>query len=69
MQQDIIAGNWKQLEGRIRAQWSNLTDEDCKVAKGSEEYLTHKLQERYGWDRDRAESEVRQFERMLDMKH
>ena len=62
MNQDIIAGNWKQLKGRIQAKWGDLTDDDFKVAEGNAEYLAGRLQERYGWARDRAETEVRDFE-------
>lgn len=69
MNKDIIAGNWKQIQGKIKAQWGDLTDDDFKVASGNSEYLAGRLQERYGWDRDRAQKEVRDFERSLDMKH
>ncbi len=69
MNKDIIAGNWKQIQGKIQAQWGQLTDDDFKVASGNSEYLAGRLQERYGWDRDRAQKEVRDFERSLDMKH
>ncbi len=65
MNQDIIAGNWKQLKGKIQAKWGDLTDDDFKVAEGNAEYLTGKLQERYGYDRDRANSEVQDFSRSL----
>jgi uncharacterized protein YjbJ (UPF0337 family) len=65
MNQDIIAGNWKQLKGKIQAKWGDLTDDDFKVAEGNAEYLTGKLQERYGYDRDRANTEVEDFQRML----
>lgn len=66
MNKDIIAGNWKQIRGKIQAQWGDLTDDDFKVAAGNAEYLTGRLQARYGWDRDRAEKEVRDFQRTLD---
>jgi uncharacterized protein YjbJ (UPF0337 family) len=65
MNKDTIAGNWKQLKGKIQAKWGDLTDDDFKVAEGNAEYLTGKLQERYGWDRDRAHTEVSDFERSL----
>ena len=65
MNQDIIAGNWKQLKGKIQAKWVDLTDDDFKVAEGNAEYLTGKLQERYGYDRDRANTEVEDFQRTL----
>ena len=65
MNQDIIAGNWKQLKGKIQAKWGDLTDDDFKVAEGNAEYLTGTLQERYGYDRDRANTEVEEFQRTL----
>ena len=46
MNQDIIAGNWKQLKGKIQAKWGDLTDDDFKVEEGNAEYLEGRLQER-----------------------
>ena len=66
MNRDIIAGNWKQLKGQMQAKWGDLTNDDFDVAEGNTQYLTGKLQERYGWEKDRAEKEVRDFERTLD---
>ena len=28
MNNDIIAGNWKQLKGKIQAKWGDLRDDD-----------------------------------------
>lgn len=65
MSKDIISGKWSQLKGKMQAKWGDLTDDDFKVAEGNAEYLSGKLQERYGWGRDRAEHEVRDFEDAL----
>ena len=65
MNNDIIAGNWKQLKGKIQAKWGDLRDDDMQVAEGNSDYLVGKLQERYGWDRDRAKTEVSDFERSV----
>lgn len=69
MNKDIIAGNWKQLKGKAQAKWGDLTDDVFDVAQGNSQYLAGKLQERYGWDRDRAEKEVSAFQRDLDKHH
>lgn len=61
MNQDIIAGKWNQLKGKAQAKWGDLTDDDFDVGEGNAEYLSGKLQERYGWSRDRADREVRDF--------
>ena len=66
MNTDIIKGKWKQLNGKIKAQWGNLTDDDLTIAEGNSEYLAGKLQEKYGWERERAEREVTDFSKTLN---
>ena len=65
MNKDIISGKWSQLKGKAQAKWGDLTDDDFKVAEGNAEYLAGRLQERYGWARERAEDEVRDFEKAM----
>jgi uncharacterized protein YjbJ (UPF0337 family) len=65
MNKDIISGKWTQLKGQAQAKWGDLTDDVFDVAQGDSKYLAGKLQERYGWERERAEREVREFERSL----
>ena len=65
MNDDIIAGKWKQLKGGAQARWGELTDDVFDVAAGDSKYLMGKLQERYGWDKDRAAREVDEFGRGL----
>ena len=65
MNKDIIAGKWTQLKGQAQARWGNLTDDDFKVAQGDANDLAGKLQERDGWDRDRAHREVDEFQQKL----
>jgi uncharacterized protein YjbJ (UPF0337 family) len=61
MNSDIIKGKWKQLSGDIKARWGKLTNDDVDVAEGHSEYLAGKLQERYGWTKEKAEEELRDF--------
>lgn len=65
MNKDIISGKWTQLKGKMQAKWGDLTDDDFDVVEGNAQYLSGKLQERYGWDRDRAEKEVKDFDAAL----
>ncbi len=65
MNADIIKGKWKQLNGRIKERWGNLTDDDLNVVEGHTEYLAGKLQERYGWSKEQAQDELRDFNSKL----
>ena len=65
MNEDTIKGQWKQLTGRIKEKWGDLTDDDLKVAEGNAEYLAGKIQERYGIAKDEAQRQVDQFKRNL----
>ena len=65
MNSDIIKGIWKQIRGRVKEQWGELTDDDLDVAEGHRDYLVGKIQERYGVARDKAAEKVREFEASL----
>lgn len=58
MNDDILKGNWKQLRGKVKQWWGELTDDDLDRVDGSMEELAGKLQERYGYERDEAEREI-----------
>jgi len=58
MNWDRIEGNWKEMKGRIKQQWGELTDDDITVLSGKREELAGRLQQRYGYAKDRAEREI-----------
>jgi uncharacterized protein YjbJ (UPF0337 family) len=66
MNQDRIAGQWKQLSGKMKEKWGKLTDDDIRQAEGNTEYLTGRIQERYGIARDIAEKQVKEFSKTLN---
>jgi uncharacterized protein YjbJ (UPF0337 family) len=61
MNNDILAGNWKQLKGLIKQQWGKLTDDDLSRIDGSLERLIGALQERYGIERQDAQTQVEEY--------
>jgi len=63
MNKDRIEGNWKQLKGKIKQKWGDLTDDEIDQAEGSTEILAGKLQERYGITRDEADRQLDEFMR------
>ena len=65
MNQDIIKGKWLQLTGKLKEKWSKLTDDDLSLLDGHRDYLVGKLQERYGIAKEKADVQVKEFERSL----
>lgn len=68
MNEDIIKGNWKQLRGEIQKKWGILTNDDLDVIEGDREKLLGKLQERYGIARDKADEQLKEFEKNWDSR-
>ena len=57
----VFGGLWKQLKGQVRQQWGKLTDDDMETIGGSKDEVIGRIQERYGWEREKAEMEVNDF--------
>lgn len=53
-----VEGNWKQVKGKVKEQWGNLTDDDLTAIAGKRDQLEGKIQERYGIARDQARSQI-----------
>jgi uncharacterized protein YjbJ (UPF0337 family) len=58
MNQDILAGKWKQMRGELKTWWGKLTDDDFDRISGQKDKLVGLIQERYGYTREQAEQEV-----------
>jgi len=65
MNHDRIAGNWKQVSGKVREQWGKLTDDDLTVVEGKRDQLVGRIQERYGVAKEHAEAQVKTWESTL----
>ena len=63
MNQDVLAGKWKQVRGKVKEWWGKLTDDDLDVVAGRRDQLAGKIQERYGIAKDEAERQVASWER------
>ena len=58
MNWDRIAGNWKQLKGKVVEQWGKLTDDELDRIGGKREQLAGRLQQNYGIARDEADGDT-----------
>ena len=54
MDWNIIEGKWKELKGRAREQWGDLTDDELEEVAGKKDRLVGKLQQKYGYADDEA---------------
>jgi uncharacterized protein YjbJ (UPF0337 family) len=68
MNWDQIEGQWKQLKGRLREKWGNLTDDDLELIAGKRDQLIGRLQVRYGIAKEEAAKHVDEFASSLKPK-
>ena len=62
-----IEGGWKDLKGKIRQQWGNLTDDDLDKIAGKREEFEAKLQQLYGLTKDAARKQIDEW--MTKLQH
>lgn len=61
MNKDIIQGNWKEVKGKLKQQWGNLTDDEIAKMNGTRQELQGLLQKKYGYQKDKVEEEIDNF--------
>jgi uncharacterized protein YjbJ (UPF0337 family) len=66
MNWDLVKGNWKQFTGKVKQKWGKLTDNELTLIAGKRDELIGKLQEHYGYAKDKAEKELDEFTRTLE---
>jgi len=65
MNWDRIEGQWKQLKGRVKERWGDLSDDEFDRIEGKRDLLVGRIQERYGISRDKADEQVRDWENRI----
>ena len=65
MNWDMIQGKWKELKGRAKKKWGDLTDDDLDVIEGNRDQLVGLIQNRYGKAKEEAEKEVEEWRKSL----
>ena len=61
MDDDILKGNWREIQGEVKKQWGKLTDDDLIMISGQKEKLVGILQTKYGYAKDKADAEYKLF--------
>ncbi|MCE8013082.1 CsbD family protein [Halomonas daqingensis] len=65
MNWDQIEGKWKEVKGKARTSWGELTDDELDQVGGKKDELIGKIQKRYGLEREEAERQVDDWARNL----
>jgi len=68
MNWDKVSGQWKQLKGKVKEKWGDLTDDDLDQVEGKRDQLVGRIQQRYGIAKDEAERRVDQWANELDQR-
>ena len=61
MNEDILKGKWKEIKGEVKVKCGKLTDDDLAQVEGNTEKLLGILQQKYGYAKDKAEQEYKDF--------
>ena len=61
MNEDVLKGKWNEIKGRVKENWGKLTDDDLTAVEGKKEKLLGLLQQKYGYAKDKAEKEYKDF--------
>ena len=59
--EDQLAGMWKQFKGELKEKWAQFTDDDLLAIEGRVDKLEGKIQERYGDRREEVKAWVDQW--------
>lgn len=53
-----LEGNWNEIKGKLKQKYGDLTDNDLTYAKGKEEELFGRLQQRLGKSKEEIKKEI-----------
>ncbi len=65
---DILVAKWNLFRGKVKEQWSRITDYDLDQIEGKRDQLIGLVQEKYGYTKQKAEQEVEQFLKKLNLR-
>ena len=61
MNETIAEGKWKNIKGKIREQWGNLTSDEVEKSEGNIDQIIGKIQEKYGLKKEEAAKKFNDF--------
>lgn len=67
MNWDQIAGNWEKFRGKVKEKWDQIDDDDLTMVAGKRGPFAELLLGRFGYNKDRAEKEIDELARRLEL--
>ena len=61
MHKEQFTAKWRQLRGRVKAEWGKLTDDELDQIEGNYDMLVGKIAEKYGQAREQIERRLDTF--------
>ena len=65
---DILEGKWHEMKGQVRQTFAKLTDDDVERMSGKMEELSGVLQQKYGYNKAKADDEINAWLKEADKK-
>ncbi|MFA7325983.1 MAG: CsbD family protein [Candidatus Kapaibacterium sp.] len=57
----IVKGKWNEVKGKLKQDFSELTDNDLTYAEGKEDELIGKLQQKLGKTKDEIKQKIAEY--------
>jgi uncharacterized protein YjbJ (UPF0337 family) len=57
--------DWTELKVKIKSKWNKFAEADLESFRDNLQLITEKIQTKYGYTKDRAEEEYKDFKRSL----
>lgn len=69
MNKEQFEGQWQQFRGKVKEKWGKFTDDDVTRMNGKFDQFVGMLVEKYGYEKERAEAEIKNWEWNREKTH
>lgn len=66
MTTDKATTDWNEIKGKIKSKWGKFADAEVDSFKGNMDLISEKIQKVYGYTKDKAEQEYKDFKKTLE---
>ena len=61
-----LKGNWNEVKGKIKQEFSDLTEDDLQYVEGKEDELLGRIQQKLGKTKEQVENKLAEFIKDVD---